>query len=167
MRGSFSGPITTRAMTPMTSSSENPMSNIAVYRNKRRPQAPLCRTKGGSGLLLGLCLDLAVDRLAGHLRCGRVARLLAAFAHAVLESAHRAAKVGAHVAQLLGAEDQHHDQQDDQPVPDAERAHISLLSVSLQHRAQGLGPAENVHVDMIHLLMPDAAGVDDGAKAVV
>ena len=29
-----------------------------------------------------------------------------------------------------------------------------------------LGPAEHVHMDMIHLLMPHPAGVDDGPEAV-
>jgi hypothetical protein len=47
-------------------------------------------------------------------------RLLVVFLHAVLEALHRAAEVGAHVAKLLGTEDQQHDDQDDQPVPDAE-----------------------------------------------
>jgi NADP-dependent 3-hydroxy acid dehydrogenase YdfG len=33
---------------------------------------------------------------------------------------HRAAEIRTNVAQLLGAENQNHDQQHDQPVPDAE-----------------------------------------------
>src|SRR6185503_19757886 len=42
---------------------------------------------------------------------------------AFLEALHRAAQILADVAKLLGAEDQQHDHQDDQPVPDAHRAH--------------------------------------------
>src|SRR5690348_16331212 len=122
----------------------------------------------GSGLVLGPALDLAFNRLARDLRRWRgcVSRLVAAFAHAVLEAAHRATEIRAHVAQLLGAEDQHHDYQDDQPVPNAERAHISLLFPSMEHRPQRLGTAQDVHMHMIHLLMPHPAGVDDAAKAL-
>ena len=43
----------------------------------------------------------------------------------------RAAEVGADVLELLGAEDQHHHQQHDQPMPDAERSHVVLLKTNL------------------------------------
>src|SRR4051794_35106179 len=76
---------------------------------------------GCSGLVLGPFAYFAFDRLAGHLRGRRVGFF--ALAHAILEPADRAAEIRAHVAQLLRAEDQHYDQQDDQPVPDAERTH--------------------------------------------
>jgi hypothetical protein len=33
-------------------------------------------------------------------------------------------EIGAEVAQLLGAENQQHDDQNDQPMPDAERTHV-------------------------------------------
>src|SRR5882762_5443371 len=152
----------------MTSSSENPMSNIVSLRIKRRPGGRLCWGPcRRSGLVLGLFLDFALDRLARHLRCGaRVGSLVAALAHAVLEAAHGAAEVRADVAQLLGAENQHHDHQDDQPVPNAERTHTRLLFPPLQHRTEGLRPAEDVHMEMIHLLMPLATRVDDRAKTV-
>src|SRR5687767_8838134 len=129
MRGSFSGPITMSATTPMTRSSVNPMSNTAASsEQKGAHRAPWLGWSERSGLLLGLALYFAVDRLARNLRCRpALGRLLAALAHAVLEAAHRAAKIRAHVAQLLGAENQHHDHEDDQPVPDAERTHLRLL----------------------------------------
>src|SRR6185503_13433304 len=132
-RGSRSGPITISATTPMTSSSENPMSNIARgLEMKKAPQGRLMSyvpRESRSGLVFGLAAHFAFDRLGGDLPRRRLGRLVrAAFAHAVLEAAHRAAKIRADVAQLLGAEDQHHDHQDDQPMPDAERAHLSLLS---------------------------------------
>src|SRR5688572_12371901 len=126
MRGSFSGPITISATTPITSSSEKPMSNMCrCQRTKRRRAGALVwRKEGRSDLLLGLALDLAFDRLVDDRGRVRVDALVAAaLAHPVLEAAHRAAQVGAHVAQLLGAEDEHHDHQNDQPMPDAERAH--------------------------------------------
>src|SRR6266581_4670429 len=150
-----------------------------MLENKKRPEgASGCRA-GPSGLLLGLALDFAFDRFAGHLR-RRLGSFLAAFAYAVLEAAHRAAQVGADVAQLLRAEDQHHDHQDDQPMPDAERTHMRLLALRrallparvlllflpLEHGTEGLRAPEYVHVDMIHLLVPHPAGVDDGAKAI-
>src|SRR5918993_1118810 len=109
MRGSFSGPITMSATTPITISSEKPISNIGPYEQKGARWAPLAwnRTRR-SGLVLGLALHFAFDRLAAHLvrrRHGGLGRLVAAaLAHAVLEAAHRAAKIGAHVAQLLRAE---------------------------------------------------------------
>src|SRR3990170_6018997 len=129
MRGSFSGPITINAIRPITISSVNAMSNMSRRRTKRRPRGRLgWKLRSGSDLVLGPALHFAFDRLAGHLWRRAFGGLVrAAFAHPVLEAAHRAAQVGAHVAQLLGAEDQHHDDQDDQPMPDAERAHIRLL----------------------------------------
>src|SRR5688572_10276680 len=144
MRGSFSGPITMSATTPITSSSENPMSNISFRRIKRRPGGAFHWEPGvGSGLLLGLALHFAVDRLAGRLRRqGDFTRLFsaAAFAHAVLEAAHRAAQVSAHVAQLLGAKNQHHDHQNDQPMPDAERAHLASYRCLWSMDPNGSGP---------------------------
>src|SRR5712664_1154927 len=148
-----------------------------MLENKKAPRGRLWLPSRPSGLLLGLALDFAFDRLAGHLR-RRIGGFLAALAHAVLEAAHRAAQIGADVAQLLRAEDQHHDHQDDQPMPDAERTHMRLLALRrallparvlflpLEHRTEGLRAPEYMHVDMIHLLMPHPAGVDDGAKAV-
>ena len=42
---------------------------------------------------------------------------------------HGAAQIRTDVAQLLRAEDQQHDDQNDHPVPDAERPHDSLLKL--------------------------------------
>src|SRR3979490_2349182 len=147
----------------MTSSSENPMSNMVSLGTKRRPGGRLCwGPRRRSGLVLGLFLDSALDRLARHRRrCARVGSLVAALAHAILEAAHGAAEVRADVVQLLGAENQHYDHQDDQPVPNAERTHTRLLFSPPQHRTERVRPAEGVHVEMIHLLMPYAPGVDD------
>jgi hypothetical protein len=63
-------------------------------------------------------LRCAGDLLRGGRRLVGLATL-----DAVLEALDGAAEVGADVLELLGAEDQHHDQQHDQPVPDAERTH--------------------------------------------
>src|ERR1700741_3714027 len=123
------------------------MSNMCTGpENKKAPgRAPLLRSAGGSGLLLGLALDFAFDRLVGDR--GALVGLLAAFAHSVLEAAYGAAEVRAHVAQLLGAENQHHDHKNDQPVPDAERAHKNLLWPPHKHGAERFRPAEVVHMD--------------------
>src|SRR4051812_41707755 len=168
--------MTTSATMPMTRSAEKPMSNMFCPENKKAPAGALClcRTSNrGSGLRFGLALDLALDRLAAHLRSRRLRLVRAAFAHAVLEAAHRAAKIRAHVAQLLGAENEHHDQENDQPVPDAERAHVASLPISLpllfpalEHATEWLGTAQHVHMYMIHLLMPHRPRVDDAAKAL-
>src|ERR671931_2424651 len=103
-RGSFSGPITMSATSPMTRSSENPMSNIAArLENKKALELSALgepRT-APSGLVLGFFLDFAFDGLAGHLRRGaRLGRLIGCLANAVLEAAYRATQVSAHVAQL-------------------------------------------------------------------
>src|SRR6185503_13046650 len=142
----------------------------AAPETQRAPAGARSSKRGtASGPGLGLALDLALDGLAGDLRRRAFGRLFAALAHAVLESAHRAAQIRADVAQLLRTEDQHHDHQDDQPVPDAERTHrascISLFPPR-QHRAQWLGPAEDVHMYMIHLLMSDPPGVQDDPEAI-
>src|SRR6185437_9924822 len=92
--------------------------------------------------------------------------------HALLESLDGAAQVLADIAKLLGAEDQHDDQQHDQPMPDAQSTHCSLLvsnrlrAVAYQHRPEALGSAEYVDVHVHHILAPDVAGVDDRAKTV-
>src|SRR5690606_27835858 len=46
--------------------------------------------------------------------------------HALLEALDGAAQVFAHVAQLLGAEDERHDDENDKPMPDAETTHVDL-----------------------------------------
>src|SRR5690606_30291470 len=40
------------------------------------------------------------------------------------------------------------------------------LSSILQHGRQGIGPAQDVKVQMIHLLQPDPSGVDNGSEPV-
>src|SRR5438128_478642 len=104
--------MTISATMPMTRSSEKPMSNIARDEKGARAGASAGRA-GASGLLLGLAAHLAFDGLARHLRRSRVSRLVGAFAHSILEAAHRAAEIGADITQLLRAEDQHHDHQND------------------------------------------------------
>src|SRR5256885_13858140 len=123
--GKRSGPMTISATTPMTTISEKPMSNM-------RHPAPdesgsTLEVRSSSRLFL---LRFAFDRLADDLlrRLGALRRSLALRTlHAVLEAFHRAAQVLADVAQLLGPEDQHDDEQHDQPVPDAQSTHIVLL----------------------------------------
>src|SRR4051812_34863838 len=108
--------MTTRATTPMTMSSENPTSNMdqGTRREARETSASL------------LFLHFAFDRGArGGDRRGARLVFLAAL-HAVLEALHSTAEIGADVAQLLRAEDEQHDHEDDDPVPDAERTHAIL-----------------------------------------
>jgi hypothetical protein len=47
--------------------------------------------------------------------------------HPYLEPLGRTAQVAAYIAQFLGAKYQNHNQQYDQPMPNTERTHISLL----------------------------------------
>src|SRR5450432_3442908 len=75
-----------------------------------------------SRLGLGFHVDRArIDRARGADLLGRRVRIVGrggAIANAVLEALDGTAEIAAHVLELLGAEDQHHDQKDDQPVPD-------------------------------------------------
>src|SRR5689334_15494133 len=43
---------------------------------------------------------------------------------------------------------------------------LSCLRRPRQHRTERVGTAEHVHVHVLHVLMPDAAGVDDRSKTV-
>src|SRR5690606_41293663 len=54
--------------------------------------------------------------------------------HAFLDALDGAAKIFAHVAKLLGAENEGDDDQDDKPMPNAETTHVYL-------RGAGLPPA--------------------------
>src|SRR6266568_4268206 len=171
-RGSRSGPMTMSATTAITISSENPTSNTggeeirAVPKKEsrdlaRRPDA----REDPSGLRL--LLDLGFDGAARHLgRGAALARLVLGGFHAVLEAAHRPAEIGADIAQLLGAENEQDNQKHDQPVPNAPGTHSVTPSIPLQHRAQGFRAADDMHVQMIHLLSADTSGVDDRAETV-
>src|SRR3954470_5061311 len=147
---------------PMTSISENPTSNMAAR--------PRC-----AGLALLLVLDLAFVRLgargadlAGLRRGGGLVGL-----HAVLEPLAGAAEVGRDVAQLLRAEDEQHDDEDDQPMPDAEGTHGNSPGAAGRsgplflhdHAGKRVRATEDVDVQMIHVLPSDPARVHDGAEA--
>src|SRR6185369_6437381 len=84
------------------------------------------------GLFLGFHVDVA---LVGHLGWRRswLRRLLVVILHAILEALDGFAQVGTDIAQFLGAEYQHDDYQDDQPVPNAHRTHYKTpkLIISL------------------------------------
>src|SRR5690606_29780546 len=67
-------------------------------------------------------LALAFARLVAELGGG----LVVLVGHAFLEALDRLAQVATGAAQALGTEDQQHDHQDDDPMPDAEAAHTAL-----------------------------------------
>src|SRR3954452_24930818 len=94
----------------------------------RRHGAASANEHGSALSLSGFLARFAFDRLAGGRRDLRLRRPIFLAAHAVLETFHGASKVGAQIAQLLGAENQNDYQQYDQPMPDAERTHRGLLS---------------------------------------
>src|SRR5215831_10951629 len=120
-RGNLSGPMTMSATTAITISSENPTSNTLVERLAQAGTGPASGcSRRPSGL--GLVLDFAFDGATGELLPAFVA-LVARLLHAVLEPAHRAAEIGADVAQLLRAEDQKNDHQHYQPMPNAPGTH--------------------------------------------
>src|SRR5690606_2537215 len=92
----------------------------------------------GAGLRTVLFFGLNVDRLFGFHTFGGdgfgLVGLAGCIRHAFLEALDGAAKIFAHVAQLLGAENEGDDDQDDKPMPNAETTHVYL-------RGAGLPPA--------------------------
>src|ERR1700712_4621169 len=108
-RGSFSGPMTTSATTPISAIFSRPRSNTVF---------------GDSGLLTRFDVDrrLVGGRIRGHV-AGRWHHRVGARSvfNTVFEALDGTAKIAAHVAQLLGTEHHHHDQQHDQPVPNRKR----------------------------------------------
>src|SRR5258708_5585128 len=76
------------------------------------------------------------------------------------------AQAGPDIARFFRAENAQNDQQHDQPVPNAPGTHGITLSIAFQHRAQSIRAADDMDVQMIHLLPAHTSGVDDDAKAV-
>src|SRR5207249_6763921 len=181
--GSRSGPMTISATTAMTTISEKPTSNMGCDRfalaAHRRPYG---LTDPGNGpraagnemarshFLRRLLAHFSFDRLAGNLRRRfgrrRFSVGLAAL-HAFLESLDRAPEIGAHVAQFFRAENQHHDQKNDQPMPNAQSTHVFSSMAPREHRTERIGPAEHVNMHVHHFLPADAPRIDDRAQAVV
>src|SRR5207249_2785139 len=135
--GRRSGPMTISATTAMTTISEKPMSNMEweqfARAAGRRPFQNGGLSKASpqaarrSHFLRRLLAHFAFDRLAGNLRWRfRRRRFSVRFAalHPLFEALDGAPEVLAHVAELLRAENQHDDQKDDQPVPNAQSTHV-------------------------------------------
>src|SRR6266496_5588028 len=138
--GSRSGPMTINATTAMTTISEKPTSNMGCDRfalaARRRPFGlmdpgnrpwAVGNETARSHFLRRLLAHFSFDRLAGNLR-RRLGRWrfgvgLAAL-HAFLEALDGAPEIRAHIAQFFRAENQHHDQKNDQPMPDAQSTHV-------------------------------------------
>src|ERR1700722_1444200 len=133
--GNSLGPITISATTPISRNSVQEISNMETSRpaqplNACRPPA-LCRlapspqgTSGhlAFGALLYLSRRLMVDGFDRRVRLFGVSGLLVR--HAALEGLNALGDVTHHVRNLAApAEDQQQDGADDQPVPDAQRAH--------------------------------------------
>src|SRR5690606_38934442 len=121
--------MTIRAMTPINISSLKLTSNISYLCTDmewmegvpRGPHAGCAQEDSGVFLFLGL----HVDGFAGFhaLRDGLGRVFGGGFLHAFLETLDGAAEIFADIAQLLGAEDEGDDDQDDQPMPDTETTH--------------------------------------------
>src|SRR3546814_16683312 len=77
---------------------------------------------------------------------------LVVVAHALLEFLDRAAQVLGAAGQALGAEDQQHDREHDQPVPDAETAHglSSMYVGGVRRIAQPAAPGGAVRPGLLH-----------------
>src|SRR3546814_4568902 len=106
---------------------------------------PIYVEHGRAPRIAASALDLVVVALLVGGAVVGLARLVAELpgglvvvAHALLEFLDRAAQVLGAAGQALGAEDQQHDREHDQPVPDAETAHgLSRMYVGgVRRRAQ-------------------------------
>src|ERR1043165_1757677 len=123
--GSRSGPMTIKATTAMTTISEKPISNMGSDRFAR---AARCRPLVIDGLstasprgarrshfLRWLLAHFALDCLAGdlrrRLRRRRILGVCLAALHALFEAFDGATQILTDVSKLLGAENQHHDQE--------------------------------------------------------
>src|SRR5690606_36216088 len=85
-----------------------------------------------------------------------------------LEAAHGAAEVFPDITKFLGSENQGNDDQDDQPVPDTEGAHIVLpLGGRCRTLVPGVGAPENMKMQMVDFLTAFPACIDDEAKATI
>src|SRR3990172_2777651 len=170
-RGSRSGPITISATMPITSSSENPMSNMGTGEQKgarRRPLLPvvwrrqaldsvlertspsttLPVTCGAGPASAGFSPPSRMPSLKPRTAPPRSAPMLRNF---LVPKISTTIKRTTSQCQTLN-----------EPITTSYRA----LFPPHEHRAERLRTPEDVHVEMIHLLMPDAPGVDDDAKAV-
>jgi hypothetical protein len=103
-----------------------------------------------------LVLDLGVDGMTTGL--GIVTDLGSIILYALLESLDRTTEVAADVAQLFSAKNKQHDDQNDQPMPNAKTTHgKSPLNLSTRN---GIAPAKYVYVNMKHFLSASTPGVD-------
>src|SRR5207237_3671593 len=175
-------PMTISATTPMTTISEKPTSNMECDRFARGARRrPFGLTGPGNGpravgneparshFLRRLLAHFSFDRLAGNLRRRfgrrRFSVGLAAL-HAFLEPLDRAPEIGAHVAQFFRTENQHHDQKNDQPMPNAQSTHVFSSMAPREHRTERIAPAEHVNMPVHPFLPAEPTRVDGRAKAV-
>src|SRR5258708_11069190 len=127
-RGSRAGAMTMSAPTAITTSWENPTSNrwgdrIVQKRSRARSRHP-DPAEDPSGL--GLVLDLALDGAPAELRLRRGSAfglVHRGLLHAVLESAHGPAHVGAAIAEFFRPKNDQNHQRDDPPVPNTPGTH--------------------------------------------
>src|SRR5439155_10704973 len=92
-------------------------------------------------LLFSFALDRGTTELLRRISALR-RRLALGALHSFFESLDRATEILPDVAQLLGSKDQHDDQKNDQPMPDAQATHDFLLYISDLGiiRPSGFGP---------------------------
>src|ERR1700712_13450 len=135
MRATFgkrSGPTTTSATTPITASLVMP---ISIMQCDHEMPSFKNRSKRGFVFLFGLYVD---RRLLLLLCLG--SPLFFAF-DAILETLDCLAQIRAHITQLLGAEYQRHNNQNNQPMPNTERTHFYLLAKIISPKAAAGTPA--------------------------
>jgi hypothetical protein len=106
--------------------------SLRAVRLALRPLVTLLQTfpnqVGGSDAIL---LDLAIDHMGASYLLGRhrgigLGRFFASL-EAILEILDCAAEILADVAQLFGAENQHHHEKNDQPMPNRKGTHKTAL----------------------------------------
>src|SRR3569833_3006883 len=151
--------MTISATTPMTTSSENTISNIESVVGQdsgagkdRCDGLPDPSHATHSGMML--VFHFGIDGMSGLIL---VAQFGCIFLHPFLEPFDRPSQIAADITQFLGTKNQQHDYQNDQPVPNAKAAHgMSPLNLTFP---DGIAPAKSVTLDAQHFLPPAAAGL--------
>ena len=125
-RGKSFGPMTTIATTAMTSSSVQPMSNMVAVRYRTagvRGNRGARRQYRRAGDQVALVFSRAASTSMVRPACRSTAFGLVVVGEPLLEALHALGDVAHQVGNLAPPEKKHDHENDDQPMPDAERTH--------------------------------------------
>src|SRR5712671_5089211 len=163
----------------MTTSSENPMSNIFSCRTKRRPKGRLLHAQARRAQAFDSVLPLTSPSTVLPVTCGagasdclsppsRMPSLKPRTAppkSAPMSRSFLVPNISITITRTISQCQMLNEPMSVSYLFLCSRA-LAFRALPLKHRAERLRPAQDVHVNMIHLLMAHPAVVDDGAKAI-